>query len=90
MGLAQDCRGGTNGKHPLVVIIEGAYRILDCRARLEVLDADSATRQEYTIKIGGFQFIQSNIGLDFNSMKTINEIGARKRGYGHLKTSATP
>ena len=79
--LAEDCWSSTNGKHPLIVIIEAANSIFNRSAGLEILHANTATRQENSIEIGRFKFIQSNIGLDFEPTKAFIESGTAPQIY---------
>ena len=90
MSFAEYRRGGTNGKNPLVIVIEATNRIFDCSARLEVLHANTATRQEYAIEIGRFELVQGDIGLYFKPMKALHDIFPRNRSDRHLKTCSTP
>ena len=88
--LAKDCRSCTNGKHPLIVIIQATNSIFNGSACLEVLYPNTATRQENCIEIGRFQFAQRHIGLNFKPTKAFNYVGSRNRSYRYLESGTAP
>ena len=88
--LAKYRRSGTNSQNPFIIIIETANCIFNSSTCLEVLHTYTATRQENSIEIGRFKFIQSNIGLNFKPTKAFNYVGSRNRSYRYLESGTAP